>query len=233
MSWICDLCSSNNEDSATECFVCGQAKPIKTRSREKPDVKETVKKTTIRTSSGTGIKKTTSGTSSSTTIKSTTDKVKKVDSSDADKLFVDRIVSSYTSSGRSYKRTKKTGKILYRILCIGFITTLVLAGLVFLLGVVNKFLNGSLEDVFYNLGVVFNDYVKGKFPSFFSWFAVFGQFFIDKFGMFFENIALIFTMFWSSFLTFFSSFGELFKRENYKNFFQNVRALINNIILKF
>ena len=29
MSWICDICSSANEDSTTECFVCGQA-----RSRE-------------------------------------------------------------------------------------------------------------------------------------------------------------------------------------------------------
>lgn len=28
MSWICDICSSANEDSMTECFVCGQARSV-------------------------------------------------------------------------------------------------------------------------------------------------------------------------------------------------------------
>ncbi len=34
MAWICEYCSTNNDDETEECFVCGRKKPVKV-SREK------------------------------------------------------------------------------------------------------------------------------------------------------------------------------------------------------
>ena len=42
MSWICEICSSFNEDSITECFVCGQARSkesIRLEKRERREIK--------------------------------------------------------------------------------------------------------------------------------------------------------------------------------------------------